>query len=288
MKAPEPGTYPNVPVEEYFAWDAASNSGLGRMLKSPAHYRAYVEEEWADTPAQIVGRAAHMAILEPDLFWKTFAKEPECDFEKYANPRATKAYKEEVAFIEDRGLTVLRDTDLESIQAMKAATLGHPKLRKVIQATGQAELSIVWDDPDTGVRCKARLDWHTPTHAGGAILDLKTTDDASPGSFERAVFRWGYHRQGALYLRGAREVGLPVRHFTIGAVEKSPPHGVILYRLEDDAISLGKKQIDFALFRYAECLRTDDWPCYTTDVVDIGVPAWADAAVERDLEEQVA
>ena len=283
---PEPGIYPSVPFAEYAKWPAVSNSGLKYILRSPAHYKAAMAETWKDTPAQILGRAFHMAILEPDIFWKHFAKEPELDTENYAKPRSSKAYKEEIAFIEEKGLTVLKADDVENLNGMKAAVMGHQKLNKVITSTGQAELSILWKDPDTGVMCKGRLDWATDTRAGGAILDLKSTDDASPGSFERAVYRWGYHRQGEFYLRGARILGLPSKHFVIGAVEKSPPFGVVLYRLDDDAIRLGARQIDFALARYAECRRTKSWPCYTDEVVDIGVPKWADAAVERDLEEQ--
>lgn len=283
----EPGIYPDVPFAEYAKWPCLSNSAIKHLLRSPAHYKAYLAEEWKDTPAQVIGRAFHMAILEADKFWDHFAKEPELDYDKYANPRASKAYKEEVRFIEDGGMTVLKDEDVDALQAMKAAVYGHPKLKKVVQSTGQAELSIVWIDEQTGVPCKARIDWHTPTHAGGAVLDLKSTDDASPGSFERAIFRWGYHRQGAFYLRGARAVGLKVRHFVIGAVEKKAPHGTILYRLDDQAIGLGEKQIEFALQRYAWCHQSDEWPCYTDDVVEIGVPPWADAQVERDLEEAV-
>lgn len=285
--APGPGVYEDIPAGDYHAWPYFSNSGGGKILRSAAHFIAYQKQEWNnDTPAQVLGRAIHMAILEPDLFWTVFTKEPELDYEKYANPRSTKVYKEEVRFIAESGLTVLRSEDLDNIDAMKAAVLAHPKLNKVVTATGRAELSIVWDDPETGVRCKGRIDWHTPTYAGGAVLDLKSTDDASPGGFERAIFRWGYHRQGALYLRGAKAVELPSAHYVIGAVEKAAPYGAILYRLMDEAIRLGEKQIDFALARYAQCKKTGEWPCYTTDVVDIGVPKWADSAVERDLEEQ--
>jgi len=284
MSTPEPGIYPDVTMADYLVWPYASNSALTRMLRSPAHAKAYVEEPKPDTPALLFGRAVHVAILEPERFGDLFVSEPELDPER-ANPRATKAYKEAVAALEATGKDVLRAPDKEAITAMKAAALAHPKLRKVIETTGTAELSLVWDDPATGVRCKGRLDWHTPTHAGGAILDLKTTEDASPGVFERTIYRYGYHRQGALYLRAARELDLPSRHYTIAALEKQRPYGVMLYRLLDEAIQLGETQLDFALPRWAECERTGQWPGYTDDVVDIGVPKWADAQVERDLEE---
>lgn len=290
IPAPEPGIYPDIPMETYLAWDAASNSQLTRILKSPAHLLAYRQEQ-IDTAALKFGRASHTLLFEPEKFREQFCSEPDItgpEFASYASPRSTKAYKQQVAVLEADGLTVLKTEQMEDMEGMRAAILDHPKASTVITATGQAELSVVWDDPETGVRCKSRFDWHTPTYAGGAIVDLKTTTDASPWAFERAVFKFGYHRQGALYLRGARALDIPVAHFAIVAAEKTSPYGVILYRLNEDAVSLGNTQLDFALVRYAECQRTGEYPGYTTDVVDVGVPPWADAQVERDLEEVAA
>lgn len=288
--APEPGIYPDVAMSTYLAWPCASSSRLGKILRSPAHLQAYLAED-VDTDAFKFGRAAHMRVFEPDLFVGQFTHEPNVngpEYAEYKSPRATKLYKTAVAELEAGGQTVLTGYQWADIFHLHESVMAHPKAAKVITSTGQAELSVVWIDEVTGVKCKARFDWHTPTHAGGAIVDLKTTDDASPGAFERAIFRFGYHRQGGLYLRAAKAVDLPTAHFTIIAAEKKRPHGVVLYRLDDDAISLGNTQLDFALARYAECERTGLYPGYTEDVVDIGVPRWADAAVERDLEEQVA
>lgn len=290
MDAPDPGIYEGVAMADYLAWPCASSSRLGKILRSPAHLQAYLAED-VDTDAFRVGRASHTLVFEPDLFGEQFAPEPDVTgplFAEYAKPRASSLYRQSIATLTDAGLVVLKGDQWDNVVALKDAVMAHPKAAKVISSTGRAELSVVWIDEATGVKCKARFDWHTPTHAGGAIVDLKTTDDASPGSFERAIFRFGYHRQGALYLRAAKAADLPTAHFTIVAAEKKRPHGVILYRLDDDAISLGNTQLDFALARYAECERTGEWPCYSEDVVDIGVPRWADAQVERDLEEQVA
>ena len=294
MNAPDPGIYPDVAMAEYLAWPCASSSRLGKILRSPAHLQAYLAED-VDTDAFKFGRAGHTLVFEPGLFGEQFAMEPDVnapEFAEYAKPRATRRYKEAVAELTAGGRSVLNWFQWYDVHGLRDAVMAHPKAAKVITSTGVAELSVVFIDPITGVKCKIRLDWHTPSRAGGAIVDLKSTDDASPGAFERAIFRFGYHRKGALYLRGAEAAGLPVgspeKQFVLLAAEKKRPHGVVLYRLDDDAISLGNTQIDFALARYAECERTGNWPCYTEDVVDIGVPKWADAQVERDLEEQVA
>jgi hypothetical protein len=288
---PEPGIYPGTPMDVYLSWRAASNTGLGKILRSPAHMVAADEEPFAESDAFRLGRGFHQCILEPDRFKAGFSAEPDLSKEPFASmakPRSGKVYKEAVARMQVAGKTVLKTEEMVDLVAMREAAFGHPKLKKVIEATGAAELSIVWDDPATGVRCKARIDWHTPTYGGGACLDLKSTLDASPGAFERAIFNFGYHRQGALYVRGAKAVGLETSHFVIGAIEKKRPYGAVLYRLKDgerEALRLGEVEIDFALALWARCEAEGKWPGYTTDVVDIGLPPWADAKIERSLEE---
>lgn len=306
MSAPEPGVYPNVPMAEYMAWGAISNSGIGQLLRSPAHYRAYVAEPSVDTDALRFGRAVHKAVLEPDDFHAEFYQVPWADPAIYrnkdgsesANPANTKAYKDAVAAAADAapGLTGLTRDEWDAAWAMRKSALLHPRLAKVIQSTGQAELSIVWRDEATGVLCKSRLDWHTPTYAGGAILDLKTTPDASPWAFGGSANKFGYYRQGAMNLRGSRAVGLPAAHFVLAALEKEARvwtpdglvHGCVLYRLREEDIQTGTEQINMALALYAECKRTGHWPAYTTDVVDLTLPGWTGRDIERNAEELVA
>ena len=73
--------------------------------------------------------------------------------------------------------------------------------------------------------------------AGGCILDFKTTLDARPSEFERSIFKYGYHRQGAMYLEAAAAHGIPAKHYVIIASEKVPPYGTCIYRLTEGAIS---------------------------------------------------
>lgn len=306
MKTPEPGIYPGVPMADYLAWDAISNTGLGKILRSPAHYQASIQEPPEDTEAQRIGRAGHKAVLEPDDFERDFYAIPWADPEVYRNkdgseskaPANTGAYREAVQSVADAnpGKTGLTAEQWGDAQRMRKSALAHPRLNRIITATGQAELSIVWIDEKAGVLCKARLDWHTPTYAGGAIVDLKTTPDASPWAFGGSANKWGYYRQGALYLRGAKAAELPVEHVVFAAMEKKPLvwtpegilHGCVLYRLREEDLSMGAAQADMALALYAECKRTGQWPGYPTDVLDLTLPGWAGQDIERNAEELVA
>mgnify|MGYP000721071999 CR=1 FL=1 len=36
--------------------------------------------------------------------------------------------------------------------------MGHRKARELL-AKGEAEVALVWLDPDTGIKCKIKIDW---------------------------------------------------------------------------------------------------------------------------------
>lgn len=66
--AATPCLYEGVPANDYHAYDAISASGLTLMARSPAHYRHRRDNPEPGTPAQQLGEAIHLAVLEPDLF----------------------------------------------------------------------------------------------------------------------------------------------------------------------------------------------------------------------------
>src|SRR5690606_16676979 len=80
MKPTTNGTIANEPAESYYRrrLDEASASGLKQMLRSPAHFKHWVEDPEADkeTPTLTFGKAFHVATLEPDLFAKVYAVLP--------------------------------------------------------------------------------------------------------------------------------------------------------------------------------------------------------------------
>lgn len=287
VSMPQPGVYPGTAMEEYHRWPAASNSRLSRLLRSPAHLRAYLDEPPADTDALRQGRAIHAAVLEPDLFKERFTSAPE------GLDRRTKAGKDEWAALCARfgEPNVLKATEWDMCTQIRGNVHAHSTAHGLITGPGEVELSMLWTDPATGVLCKSRWDRHSPQLAGGAIVDLKTTKDASPRAFERAILNFGYHRQAAFYLRSARVHGLPAKHFSIIAVEKKPPYAVAVYRITEGVVDAAAEQIDALLRLYADCVEHDNWPGYPDEVRDISIPAWAWNVMDEEtaeVEEMVA
>jgi hypothetical protein len=99
---------------------------------------------------------------------------------------------------------------------------------------GKAEQSYFWTDVETREECKCRPDWHSAD--GKIIVDVKTTEDASPGKFLRSsVLGWRYHVQAAFYMQG-----LPTAEvFLFVVVEKKPPFAVAVYSLPQKLIDRG-------------------------------------------------
>jgi hypothetical protein len=285
---PEPGIYPDVDMDTYHALDAASNSRLVRLAKSPAHLRAHIEEPRKETAALAIGHAIHHAILEPDIFAERYRKFSGAD-------RRTKAGKDEWAALEAEAGAgyVLRPDDWEVCIRSRDAVHGNRAAAKMLTGNGRTELTCVWKDGRTGVTCKGRLDRHSPDLPGGAIVDLKTARDASPREFERSIFQYRYFQQAAMYLEGAHALGIDIEHYVIVAVEKTPPYGVAVYRLTEPVIDEGRKLLRplLELYERLEEIPMAQWPCYPEIVTDIAIPNWGwrqIAEVAAQLQEEAA
>ena len=194
LEPPAPGLYPGIPAETYHRWRAASHSLLLLMRdRSPAHAQHAMLYPEPPTPAEAFGQALHVAALQPWLFSERYVRGPEGD-------RRTKAVKEawEQLQAQHPGAIVLPPQEYDQVIAVRDAVLGHPAARKLLQ--GDAELSAVWQDDS--VTCEARFD--CANSMLGTLVDIKTTQDASPAGFARALWSYGYHIQDALYMREAR------------------------------------------------------------------------------------
>jgi hypothetical protein len=263
------GIYPDMSSEEYHKGIGLSFTGLKILSqKSPAHYRAHVESPKEPTPAMLLGQAVHCAVLEPVLFAATYAVAPKVD-------KRTKLGKETFAVFEseNRGKIILDAEDAEQVKAIQEAVRSHPQASQILKG-GVAENSAFWTDPTTGALCKVRPDYLRVND--GLIVDLKTTEDASPRGFERSIMQYMYHVQTAFYCEGLTQVtGKPFTEFVHIVVEKQAPYAVALYVLDDASIEKAREQMQDGLRKYAECLKTNQWPGYDSEIQPMSLPSWA-------------
>jgi hypothetical protein len=248
-----------------------SNSGLKRALRSPLHYKAWVEDTapQADTPALIFGRAFHCALLEPARYATAYAVEPDFGDCRFKEAKATRdAWRSAHA-----GAESISAGDAERIGCMLDAVRAHPWAARAIR-DGRSEVTLRWQDEATGLPCKARADYYVDGRAR-FVLDVKTCQDASPEAFARAIAKYFYHLQHSHYAEGFRSVDLPLRNFLFLAVESEPPHAVALYHIDAEAEARGFALRDRAMAAIAEGLRSGTWPAYSDDIVGLSLPNWA-------------
>lgn len=169
--------------------------------------------------------------------------------------------------------TILNPEQWKTIHAMRDALMAHPAANALLTGIpGKAEKSVYWIDATTGVLCRCRPDWWRDDNL---IVDLKTTEDASPEGFARSIAKFRYDVQDAFYTDGVQQAtGKRPKAFVFIAVEKKPPYGVGVYVLDAETKDLGRAQYQHDLRVYAECVRTGEWPGYGDKIQTISLPGW--------------
>ena len=254
-------------AERYHASPGASASRLKKFKRSAAHMKYDMDNPEPSTPAMVIGSATHSAILEPSLFEEHWGRLP------YGDGR-TKAMKDAKAdlVMQYGDEYVLKAEPYDRVLAMRDSVLDNTQASTLLDGA-QTEISVRWEDITSGVACKARIDAVSEDY----IVDIKTTEDASPEGFARSCHNFNYHLQAAHYLAGAKSeelVGDGAR-FVFVAVEKAAPHCVALYELDAEALDLGRRQLDKLLGEWARCEASGEWAAYPEEVQELSLPVWA-------------
>jgi exodeoxyribonuclease VIII len=108
------------------------------------------------------------------------------------------------------------------------------------------------------------------------IVDLKSTEDASAEGFAKSAWNFRYWVQAAWYVDGIEQAtGQRPDAFVFAAFEKSAPYACAFYFADEAMLDMGRREYRRLLRVLADCTAADRWPGYTTDVMPLGVPAWA-------------
>lgn len=291
------GWHPDVPLETYLAIDAVSNSALRPLRsKSPAHYRYEQEEAERDATRQMdLGKAIHLALLEPEAFEGRYIVLGQCEGVKRGGDRCTnpgKVYRDGQSFCgvhdpakgqpEDPRIHTLPQEDMDAVLGCRENILAHPKAGAFFRAPGDREITGLWQDEDTGLWCKIRLD--VRLRDPWMLMDLKSTPDASRRFFRRHAVRMGYHRKMAWYRRGCRALGDEVEEVSILAAETTPPYEPACYLLDPGQLDRLEAEDDRHLRVLAMCRESGEWPGYGADFIPMHIPAWGFDSEETDDE----
>lgn len=311
----KPGVYDNLSNAEYHGGPGISKSGLDLIARSPMHFKAARDAAndnapRTPTPAQDFGSDFHEFLLEPDSFdeshvlpfvapegalatsddikavlkdhgEKVSGTKPELiERLRKINPDAVilDELRQQYA-ITNAGRKILQPDAWVTLQGMRAAVMAHPAASALLSAPGVAERSVYWTDPVTGELCRCRPDYW---RHDGIVVDLKSTEDASPEGFAKSIGNWRYDVQDPFYVdginlmreqSGRNDIAI-ARKFIFIAVEKKAPFAVGAYALDDESRDIGRAQYRANLDTYATCKLSGVWAGYGDKIQYISLPAW--------------
>lgn len=272
MAPTEDGIYEGVPYEVYEAIARDRWSHVKEMRRAPAFFqmakRGLTKKESKDL---LLGTATHVLLLEPHLFVSRFAIwDGERRGKKYEDFKEQNSHRDILTTDE-------RDLVYAMVKAIRSDEYAAPFF------VGASEVTVLFTLQ--GVRCKCRID-RLPD--GKAIVDLKTTWNASPDEFARSAYNMGYFGQGSFYRQGfAWANGGVLLPYIFVAVEKEPPHIVQVYGVPD-AIMDSYDTSNLALLQRIVGCRAEygdemnenvRWPGYSSNgPLDLELPQWAKVA----------
>ena len=168
---------PGLPPVDYHAMRALSASGAW-LLAEECAAKFLWRSPWNPLYAPEaktefdVGVAAHLAVLEPERQADSIVVIEAGDY------RTTKAREARDA-ARAAGLVPLLPWQFDIVRAIAGSIRAHPIASEAFRG-GEAEVTLIWPDPDTGIPCKARPDY-LPVH-GRWLVDLKTAASAIRGA----------------------------------------------------------------------------------------------------------
>jgi hypothetical protein len=260
--------------EEYHAHPALSRSALSLFDKSPLHFwHRYINPDFvnteSDSPALRFGTACHMRVLEPELFAETYIPAP-------PGSKTSKAYKEAEAEATEAGKKILTPHEYDQLDGIMTSLMNHPKANPALFGHGGInETSWIGKDPKTKLELKVRPD---RIMNSGALVDLKTSIDASSSHFQRSAVNFGYCLQAAFY-QHVMEIctGKRAANFYFVVVEKTPPYAVSVFQASQAFIAYGRTEMHRLLMSIQSCKKnygTNPWPSYSQDIQVLELPSW--------------
>jgi hypothetical protein len=262
-------------MSDYYQIKALSHSMLSCLAQSPMECKMrYVDDPPSlppkDSAAFAMGHAVHCLALEPERFDERFAVAPKVD----RRTKLGKACAEAFDFAQ-KDKTILFEQDYADAVACVQALNNHPEFATIMAQPRRVEVPFEFDL--FGHRFKAKPDCIIDSMK--LILDIKTTDDASPDRWKWSAVDYGYHRQAWIYQRALGQATGESHRFIFAVVEKPKPSTrgipptVALYELDDETIEMGEQDV-YALVADFEHRQHIGWwqQYYSSGIVPLRLP----------------
>jgi exodeoxyribonuclease VIII len=260
---------------DYYKIKALSHSMLSCLAQSPMECKMrYVDDPPSlppkDSAAFAMGHAVHCLALEPDEFEERFVSFPKVD-------RRTKEGKEFAARFEaeNKGKIILDPQEFQDAMACVQALNNHPEFAAIMAQPRRVEVPFEFDL--FGHRFKAKPDCIVDSMK--LIVDIKTTDDASPHRWQWSAVDYGYHRQQIIYQEALRQDTGKGYRFVFAVVEKPKPSTrgipptVALYELNEESVLMGVEDTQDLVWQYERRTKENNWQqLYSSGIVPLRLP----------------
>lgn len=250
--------------EEYDSITALNQSGAKELLKSPAHYAAYINRDEAEpSKALRLGSYIHSIVLEGDeVTQKRYAVLPEGIDRRTKDGKA--AYEAFMKLHADA--TILTDDEAQTGASVAKAVRAKMSAMGISFKQTEVMFSV---ELEPGVSIKSAID---AIGDDGYLYDIKTTEDASSAGFLSAVRSYRYNLQAYFYLYAhSLWSGQRAKGFRFIAVEKSAPYECAVYELGTELMAYALIDFERALTLYRSCLAFGEYPGYPDEVQTIDI-----------------
>lgn len=254
--------------EQYDALDAMNYSRLKWLADCPARFRHECDNPREPTDALDFGCAFDLAMFEPTRFASEVVKARKINRQSNAGKAEYEQY-----LTENRNNLLIPADDYDTIEPMSRALWAHPAAAAFLSMPGTLQQTAVWRDPGAQILCKGRFDCYKPE--AQIIIDVKTTKNSKPWLFRSDVSAFGYDVQAAMYSMAAELITGKPHRFIWLVVEKKAPFIPAVFELDRGTMDAAQQKVRNLLAKYATCSTFDQWPGYSDDVIEIGLPDYA-------------
>ena len=262
----------DLPMDTYQADMAhVSNSGIKQVLISPDNFLAWVSERGEDDDDEEedhfrFGRAVHMSILEPKLFESMYVVEPVFEGltkDGKMSTRSGEAQEKKKAWYQElpEGALVITEAEMDMLTMMIQQLVNHPQANELLK-NGKPEVTLLWTDPITKIRCRARPDYISRDPNGNIyVMDVKSTKARTKDEFKREIERLNYNMQLAFYSDGIKETfKQEPEAAAFIALSKVFPHHCFVYWQGEHMNYTGRNLYRHGLKALRRSIITNDWP----------------------------
>jgi hypothetical protein len=174
-----------------------------------------------------------------------------------------------------KGKTILDDQDVADALACVQALNNYAEFATIMAQPRRVEVPFEFDL--FGHKFKAKPD--AIIDSMRLIIDIKTTDDASPHRWQWSAVDYGYHRQAWIYQRALGQATGEPHRFIFAVVEKPKPSTrgipptVALYELDSETTSMGMQDTHRLVFDYERRTKENNWQQpYSSGIVPLRLP----------------